>query len=124
MNRPESAHVLQDMRRLLVLLALCTTACAGKVCTLVGADPGIGVESATAVTELEVCWSGSCRTAKVEGGFARVAGLPEQPVEVRLDGRKVTVTPKPVYPNGEDCGAAGPQAKVVMEQDGSVHERP
>ncbi|MFI6322460.1 hypothetical protein ACIBG8_33325 [Nonomuraea sp. NPDC050556] len=115
------------MRRLLVLLALCTTVTAcdtGKACTLIGADPGIVVESATKVTELEVCWSGSCRTAKVTSGFARVEGLPENPVEVRVAGRKVTVTPKPVYPNGKDCGGLGPQAKVVVEQDGSVHERP
>lgn len=123
MNHPESAHVLHGMRRLLLVLLLCVTGCTeGRACTLIGADPGINVEGTA--SQLEVCWSGGCRTAKVESGFARVEGLPQEPVEVRVGAQKTVVTPKLVYPNGEHCGGLGPQAAVIVEQDGSVHERP
>ncbi|MGI5168333.1 hypothetical protein ACQEU3_28680 [Spirillospora sp. CA-253888] len=57
-------------------------------------------------------------------GFADVPELPETPVQVtvtlrdasgaRLLERTVTVTPKPTRPNGPDCDAGGPQARLKV----------
>ncbi|WP_143590464.1 hypothetical protein [Thermoactinospora rubra] len=78
----------------------------------------------------EAC-AASMRPTGDKHGFGDVAGLPKKPVEVRLrlrdaEGRAVVdtrleVTPEAVYPNGRDCGEAGPQAKVIVEGDGRVH---
>jgi hypothetical protein len=68
-------------------------------------------------------------------GFADVSGLPTAtPVQVtvrldsadggRLVDQTVQVTPTLAYPNGPNCGAGGPQARVVVTANGSVHARP
>ncbi|MFG2086676.1 MULTISPECIES: hypothetical protein [unclassified Spirillospora] len=57
-------------------------------------------------------------------GFARVEGLPKSPVQVTLTlrdardrtlvDRRVDVTPKATFPNGEHCGEGGPQAALTV----------
>jgi hypothetical protein len=80
--------------------------------------------------------SDSCGVSMVpaggQNGFASVADLPAKPVAVTLrlfDGKvslvdqHLTVTPKMLYPNGEQCGAGGPQTGLVVSPAGSVAER-
>ncbi|MBK1784976.1 hypothetical protein [Prauserella cavernicola] len=77
----------------------------------------------------DVC-SAEVRETGEKDGFADVPGLPEQQVRVTLtitgaDGGELTrqtldLTPGPVYPNGKDCGVAGPQAQLDVAADGTV----
>ncbi|OQO92968.1 hypothetical protein B1813_12705 [Saccharomonospora piscinae] len=63
-------------------------------------------------------------------GFAQVADLPERNLSATLtvtgpDGARlaqdtVEATPHPVFPNGPECDAAGPQLKLHVAVDGSV----
>lgn len=100
-----------------VLLLTCA-ACGGEVeCTAIGTPVGVGVTVRAPLAaraqeaEVEICWDGSCRRARIEllagtrasgqdcsggtcaatavptgdkHGFAGVAGLPARPVEIRL----------------------------------------
>ncbi|WP_167165734.1 hypothetical protein [Saccharomonospora amisosensis] len=80
----------------------------------------------------DVC-SARLRPTGGQHGFADIADLPERPVEVtltvtgaggeRLAHRTLSVTPTPVYPNGPDCGAGGPQSNLVVDPRGMVSER-
>ncbi|MFE9748480.1 hypothetical protein ACFYOT_26535 [Saccharothrix saharensis] len=66
-------------------------------------------------------------------GFATLPELPAKPVTATLRlldqsgsslvDRNITLTPEMVYPNGPDCPAAGPQARISVGADGSVTER-
>ncbi len=63
-------------------------------------------------------------------GFANVPGLPAAPVTARLKltdqsgsalvEREITVTPEMAYPNGPNCPAGGPQARISVGSDGSL----
>lgn len=65
-------------------------------------------------------------------GFGDLAELPKARVDavLRLEGRagatvverRLTLTPKAVFPNGPDCGEAGPQAVITVSGTGSVSE--
>lgn len=65
-------------------------------------------------------------------GFADLPDLPELPVSAAFtltgsDGgtiteQRVEITPKLVYPNGPDCPPGGPQAGLVVDSRGVVHE--
>jgi hypothetical protein len=55
-----------------------------------------------------------------KNGFADIPDLPAGPVQVTLSGVTLTVTPKLRYPNGPGCGGGGPQAHLVVDQNG-VH---
>ncbi|MEU8395647.1 hypothetical protein AB0C28_10700 [Nonomuraea sp. NPDC048892] len=82
----------------------------------------------------ETCSGDTCAAPAVptgdENGFGEVQGLPERPVRVRLTlrgagtepvlERTIEVTPRGVFPNGPDCGKAGPQAVLTVEGDGTV----
>ncbi|MGN9782622.1 hypothetical protein ACTMTF_14420 [Nonomuraea sp. ZG12] len=77
----------------------------------------------------ETCAGDSCSVTMEptgdEHGFGTVAGLPKSPVRVRLTlrdagggevlDRTLQVTPKGRFPNGPDCGEAGPSAEVIAE---------
>jgi hypothetical protein len=77
----------------------------------------------------------SARAIRTGGksGFATIQSLPTSPVTVTLQlndqtgkpvlDKTMRVTPEPAYPNGRDCGAAGPQAQLVVDASGSVHEQ-
>lgn len=66
-------------------------------------------------------------------GFVTVPDLPARPVTmtVRLVDqsgsvvvdRRMVVTPEMAYPNGPDCPAGGPQARISVGADGAVTER-
>jgi hypothetical protein len=66
-------------------------------------------------------------------GFAVVPDLPAAPVSVRLTlsdqsgsplvEREIAVTPEMAYPNGPNCPAGGPQARISVGADGSVTEQ-
>ncbi|MFC5829278.1 hypothetical protein [Nonomuraea insulae] len=86
----------------------------------------------------ESCSGDTCSVTAVptedKHGFGDVAGLPKRPVEVRLAlrgggsepvlERTVKVTPKGSFPNGPECGEAGPQIVLTVEGDGTVREGP
>ncbi|CCH29187.1 hypothetical protein ABZ816_38560 [Actinosynnema sp. NPDC047251] len=66
-------------------------------------------------------------------GFAAIEDLPAKQVTVRLRladaagapvvDRELTPTARTVYPNGPDCGGAGPQLSLAVGADGSVAQR-
>ncbi|EID54610.1 hypothetical protein [Saccharomonospora xinjiangensis] len=80
----------------------------------------------------DVC-SARMRPTGGAAGFAQLSDLGEETVEVTLTltddaGRKVVsrtlaATPQWVYPNGPDCGAAGPQIQLAVDADGRVTVR-
>ncbi|MGH3520751.1 MAG: hypothetical protein ACRDQ7_25925 [Haloechinothrix sp.] len=125
----------------------------------IGLDVEPPLAAKVSAASLEACWDGSCRTAEVElfpstapaqtgcvgdvcsaelrptkgkHGFADLADLPEEPVEVTvaLTGkggvtvleRTLEVTPRMQFPNGPDCGGAGTQAGVVVSGAGAVRD--
>lgn len=121
-------------------------------CTLMDAPAGIGVKvptelaNRTADATLTACWDGTCRKrtlrlreSEPEGqpvirpGFAVVRDLPAKPVRVTLVfkdprgttllDRRISVTPKPTYPNGRDCSPAGHQARLTVTEEGSLIPR-
>ena len=125
-----------------------TVACAeGRACTLIAAVPGVVVEVDPAVAAkvsagtLELCWTGRCRTERVElgsggtGAFVQVLDLPETEVTatLRLTGssgssgdvvdvvdQTLTVAVEPTYPNGPDCGGSAVQGRLHVDADGTV----
>ncbi|MFI8997500.1 hypothetical protein [Streptomyces sp. NPDC053542] len=120
-------------------------------CTLKDAPAGIGVKvhpelaGRTADATLTACWDGTCRKRTLRlresgpdgpvawPGFALVRDLPAKPVRVTLVfknprgttvlDRRVTVTPKPTYPNGPDCSPAGNQARLTVTEEGALIPR-
>lgn len=66
-------------------------------------------------------------------GFADLPGLPAKPVAVSLRlldqsgssivDRNIVLTPEMVHPNGPDCPAGGPQARISVGADGSITEQ-
>ncbi|MEV0306962.1 hypothetical protein [Nonomuraea fuscirosea] len=86
----------------------------------------------------ETCSGDTCAVQAVptgdKNGFGDVQGLPERPVRVRLTlrgggsepvlERTIEVTPRGLYPNGPDCGKAGPQAVLTVAGDGTVRTGP
>ncbi|PXY31308.1 hypothetical protein [Prauserella muralis] len=111
-------------------------ACWGGSCETVRTDlrpsTTAGPTSCTGEGPDAVCSAGVRETGG-RNGFADIAGLPEQPVELTLtvtaaDGtelarRTLTVTPAPVYPNGRGCPPQGPQAQLTVTADGEIRER-
>lgn len=120
------------VRRLLTITALCAalTGCAlfePRACTMIGTSVGVSMDikaplaARVAHAEVEVCWSGRCRTSKAmvnqgsrtveetcsgdtcsaraeptadKWGFADVADLPKSPVELRVilrDGKNAQI---------------------------------
>lgn len=151
------------MRRLLTITALCATLTACDTlelhaCTEIGAPVGIGLDiraplaARAAVAEVEVCWSGSCRTAKPplqqsykagqqtctgdtcsasseptadKNAFADVPGLPKAPVEVRLvlrDGSGAQVLDKKITLTPKGQFPNGPDCGEGGPQAGVVVE--
>jgi hypothetical protein len=106
--------------------------------------PGIGVDVDPAIASkvsagtLELCWSGRCRTERVElgqggtGAFVQVLDLPETGVTatVRLTGpsgnvvdQTLAVAVEPTYPNGPDCGGSAVQGRLLVDASGTVRVR-
>lgn len=89
------------------------------------------VPSTTAAPKSSCCGASAAPTGG-KHAFADVPKLPKRQVEVtvvlyddagkRLLDQQVRVTPKATYPNGKDCGEAGPQAQLVAA-DGKLRER-
>lgn len=76
------------------------------------------VDSTCTGTGPDDACSARMRETGGKNGFADIPDLPASPVQVTLSGVTLTVTPKLLYPNGPDCGAGGPQAKVVVDETG------
>ncbi|WP_157245835.1 hypothetical protein [Nonomuraea typhae] len=135
---------------LLAILLLPLAACQSeRICTAIGTPVGIQVDVApplagrVAAAEMEVCQAGACRPARLElfvaggggsNGFGDVRGLSKEPARVALKltspggdtlvDRRVEVVPRGRYPNGPDCGEGGPNARVVVDGDGTLREVP
>ncbi|NRQ39823.1 hypothetical protein HII36_49545 [Nonomuraea sp. NN258] len=85
----------------------------------------------------QTCSDGACAVTAVPApqrvGFGDVSGLPKRPVRVRLTlldaagatllDRTIQVTPRPLYPNGRDCGEDGPATSITVQADGTLSER-
>jgi hypothetical protein len=79
----------------------------------------------------DVC---SARSRETGGkhGFVELPDLPAEPVRLtltatdatgaRLAGRTLDVTPKMVYPNGPECDAGGPQARLTVDSTGKISD--
>ncbi|MFE3449491.1 hypothetical protein ACFXJ8_11200 [Nonomuraea sp. NPDC059194] len=109
----------------------CRRACWGGSCRTARLELHWGSGVARQTCDGETCTAESEPTGDKKG-FVEVAGLPKSPVEValRLTGqagevlveRELTVTPEGVFPNGPDCGEAGPQAVIAVTGAGQVGE--
>lgn len=85
-------------------------------------------------TVTEGCEEGVCSARQVptggKHGFVDIRDLPVNPVDVTLSmtdlrGSKVvaqtlSLTPKPSYPNGPDCGAGGPAAGITVDANATA----
>lgn len=93
----------------------------------------VRLSPATAAAD-PACTGGLCsaRVRETGGkhGFAAIPDLPRQPVRVtlvvtgaappELVRRTVVVTPALAYPNGPECGGAGPVASLDVDATGAV----
>lgn len=119
-------------------------------CTLIGTPVGIGLEVSPPLAgrvhgaTLEICQGEECVRPRMElfdddrgggkRGFGDVGQLRKAPTTVRvmlrdakggrLLDRTIEVTPAGRFPNGPRCGEGGPNATVVVEGEGGLHEKP
>ncbi|GAA1313309.1 hypothetical protein GCM10009634_82250 [Saccharothrix xinjiangensis] len=92
----------------------------------------VGGTTCTGAAPDDTCGARSEPTGELSG-FAQVEDLPAEPVSVRLSlsdqsgsalvEREIAVTPEMAHPNGPNCPAGGPQARIAVEPDGSVTEQ-
>ncbi|WP_380642702.1 hypothetical protein [Saccharothrix lopnurensis] len=105
--------------------------CATPVVVLHPSDR-VGETTCSGTAPDDTCGARSEPTGE-RSGFAQVPDLPAEPVRVRLSltdrsgsplpAREIVVTPEMAYPNGPNCPAGGPQARISLGPDGSVTER-